>query len=247
MNSGAGGGGWCKNCGGLVVEVVVVGSPVVLGPVVNLESTALPLNPPGNTCPLRAFTSISAAWRERRSTKTVHSSVPTLTLLGLQILVSPMSACTSPWFLKSSTNWTFVAVKDTLRIKICTIALYCFIVLCCILLYCIVISCIVLYSIVLYCIVLYCTVVSLNVCWNNFLSIPKGVFFLSLGLGAVLSWDIPMYQRRACFVSWWLSSFMKLIVCRLLLWVVGFYPFFGLVAVSALFEIHVRTVLGSCR
>ena len=38
---------------------------------------------------------------------------------------------------------------------------------------------------------------------------------------------------------------MKLrIVCRLLLWVVCFYPFFGLVAVSAFFEIHVRTVLG---
>ena len=90
----------------------------VVGLVVNLESTALPLNPPGNTCPLRAFTSISAATWVLRSTKTVHPSVPTLTLLGLQILISPMSACTSPWFLKSSTNWTFVAVKDTLRINI---------------------------------------------------------------------------------------------------------------------------------
>ena len=63
-----------------------------------------------------------------RNTKTVHSSVPTLTLLGLQILISPMS------------NWTLVAVKDTLRIKICTIVLYR------IVLYCTVLYCIVLYG-----------------------------------------------------------------------------------------------------
>ena len=114
----------------IISQHIIRAAEEVVGLVVNLESTALPLNPPGNTCPLRAFTSISAATWVLRSTKTVHPSVPTLTLLGLQILISPMS------------NWTLVAVKDTLRIKICTIVLYR----------------IVLYCIVLYCIVLYCIV-----------------------------------------------------------------------------------------
>ena len=98
MNSAEGAAGGAGGLSGRAAEEVA-------GLVVaNLLSTALPPNPPGSTVPLRAFTSVSAATWVLRSTKTVHSSVPTLTLLGLQILISPMSACTSPLFLKSSTN-----------------------------------------------------------------------------------------------------------------------------------------------
>ena len=99
-----------------------------------------------------------------RNTKTVHSSVPTLTLLGLQILISPMS------------NWTLVAVKDTLRIKICTIVLYR----------------IVLYCIVLYCIVLYCIV------WLDMTTYDEVSHII---LGRTLFWQFQMLankQSKSC-------------------------------------------------